>query len=251
MEFGRLAPMNEVKKSLDRARELVRSRIEELGLDMAQVSRAIGRNHAYIQQYLKSGTPRELPEQTRYALAAILRVDGGDLISDVTRINPARPLAETGTNFPPNAHIASRVMLGADPKLRESVPVFVTARCGAEGGFEMNRTEPVEWRARTGKLAGVPGVYGVILDGDSMAPIHESGDLIYVSEILPPIVGRDVVIQLKPKADGDNPPAYLKRLVRRGATEVVCEQFNPKRTLTFKTNEILSIHRVLKLSEIV
>lgn len=243
--------MNEVNKSLDRARELVRSKIEELGLDMAQVSRAIRRNHAYIQQYLKSGTPRELPEVTRYALAQILGVEESDLISDLTRIKSSRPLIETGTNYPPNVSIGARVSLGVDPKLRESVPVFVTARCGAEGGFEMNRQEPVEWRARPGKLASAPGIYGVILDGDSMSPIHESGDLIYVSEVLPPLVGRDVVIQLRPKSDGDNPPAYLKRLIRRGATEVVCEQFNPKKTLTFKVADILSIHRVLKLSEIV
>lgn len=59
---------------MDRVRDLLRKRIAERGLDMAKVSRAIGRNHAYMQQYLSLGKPKELPEKVREALAGELEL---------------------------------------------------------------------------------------------------------------------------------------------------------------------------------
>lgn len=59
---------------MDRARDLIRKRIAEKGLDMAKVSKAIGRNHAYMQQYLNLGKPKELPERVREALASELGI---------------------------------------------------------------------------------------------------------------------------------------------------------------------------------
>jgi hypothetical protein len=37
-------------------------------LDMAEVSGKLGRNHAYMQQYLRRGVPRRLPEEVREGL---------------------------------------------------------------------------------------------------------------------------------------------------------------------------------------
>ncbi|WP_342657150.1 hypothetical protein NPJ82_09350 [Sphingomonas sp. NY01] len=42
---------------------------------MANLSRSIGRNDAYLQQYVARGTPRRLPEDERRKLAMILQVD--------------------------------------------------------------------------------------------------------------------------------------------------------------------------------
>lgn len=64
---------------LDAIRELVQRRIEELGLDYATVSRRLGKNHAYIQQYLKRNNPAKLPEEVREALADVLGVDEATL----------------------------------------------------------------------------------------------------------------------------------------------------------------------------
>ncbi len=64
---------------LDEIRELVQRRIEELGLDYATVSRGIGKNHAYIQQFLKRNNPAKLPEDVRHLLADILGVDEASL----------------------------------------------------------------------------------------------------------------------------------------------------------------------------
>lgn len=56
----------------------VRRRIVELaerqGLTLKQLSLKLGRNHAYIQQFVRRGSPRELSESTRIKLAAIFGV---------------------------------------------------------------------------------------------------------------------------------------------------------------------------------
>lgn len=59
---------NKVHKALEK---LMAAR----GVDMATVSRAIGKNHAYIQQYLTRGIPRELPFRTAEALAQYFNTD--------------------------------------------------------------------------------------------------------------------------------------------------------------------------------
>ncbi|MFL6862891.1 MAG: helix-turn-helix transcriptional regulator [Allosphingosinicella sp.] len=49
--------------------------IEARGEDYAGLSRLIGRNSAYIQQFIKRGTPRRLAEQDRRRLAAYFGVE--------------------------------------------------------------------------------------------------------------------------------------------------------------------------------
>ena len=44
-------------------------------ITLKQASRAIGRNNAYLQQFLHRGTPRRLPQDVRHRLAAFLDID--------------------------------------------------------------------------------------------------------------------------------------------------------------------------------
>lgn len=50
-------------------RELLRRLCEERGDDFASLSRLLGRNPAYVQQFIRRGTPRRLPEKERRLLA--------------------------------------------------------------------------------------------------------------------------------------------------------------------------------------
>ena len=56
-------------------RALLERLIGERGEDYAGLSRLIGRNPAYVQQYIKRGTPRRLAENDRRALARYFRID--------------------------------------------------------------------------------------------------------------------------------------------------------------------------------
>lgn len=51
------------------ARAVLQKLCQERGVDFASLSRLIGRNPAYIQQFIRRGTPRRLPEQERRILA--------------------------------------------------------------------------------------------------------------------------------------------------------------------------------------
>lgn len=54
--------------------------------DLAKVSRAIGKNHAYLQQFIRRGVPRTLPEAVRYALAEFLGVHHTELMDDAVAL---------------------------------------------------------------------------------------------------------------------------------------------------------------------
>ena len=62
----------EIRKKISRL-------IIERGLNYAQVSLAIGKNIAYLQQFIKNGSPRRLGEVERHKLAQILHVDEQEL----------------------------------------------------------------------------------------------------------------------------------------------------------------------------
>lgn len=53
--------------------------INERGLNYAKVSLSIGKNIAYIQQFIKNGSPRRLGEVERQKLARLLKVDEQEL----------------------------------------------------------------------------------------------------------------------------------------------------------------------------
>ncbi len=54
---------------IDDARATLQRLCAERGESLAGLSRLLGRNDAYIQQYLRKGTPRRLPERERQILA--------------------------------------------------------------------------------------------------------------------------------------------------------------------------------------
>ena len=69
----------------DPARLAVRAAVAAAGMTLKQASRALGRNDAYLQQYLYRGTPRRLPEPLRLRLAGITGADQADFLDQALR----------------------------------------------------------------------------------------------------------------------------------------------------------------------
>jgi len=63
----------------DEIRAKIARLIVEKGLNLAKVSLAIGKNVAYMQQYIRNGSPRRLGEVERHKLAKVLNVDEQEL----------------------------------------------------------------------------------------------------------------------------------------------------------------------------
>lgn len=82
-------------ENTEEIRKKIARLITERGLNYAQVSLSIGKNIAYIQQFIKNGSPRRLGEIERQKLAKILNVDEQELTdlplhisASATSVNP-------------------------------------------------------------------------------------------------------------------------------------------------------------------
>ena len=64
---------------LDPVRELIVLRLQQLDMNLARASKTVGKNSAYLQQFVRRGIPRVLPEDVREALAALLEVPPSSL----------------------------------------------------------------------------------------------------------------------------------------------------------------------------
>lgn len=142
---------DDVRATLDR---LIRDRRE----DYASISRLLGRNAAYVQQFIKRGTPRKLDEEDRRTLARYFGVSE----------------AELGGSAQPT------------PEALVRVPVLAVAASAGGGAFaDDERVEAAmkfdpAWLRR---LRLDPASLSVIhVTGDSMAPTLDDGDDILVDQ---------------------------------------------------------------------
>lgn len=118
---------------------------------------------------------------------------------------------------------------------------------GAHGSFILTRND-IDLVRCPPRLSAARGTYVLFIEGDSMLPRYEPGELIYVSPHRPARKGNDVLIVVR---DGHGEQtAYIKRLLKRCGKEVIAEQFNPPRKIRFPTASIEAIHLVLRTVDI-
>jgi hypothetical protein len=129
--------------------------IRERGEDMAGLSRLLGRNAAYLQQFIRRGTPRRLAEEDRLTLARYFGVD--------------------------EALLGGRPTPGAGLRPVPRLAVEASAGPGAIGDDEAARGQvgfDPRWLRR---IAGGSEHLSIIeVRGDSMAPTLVEGDEILV-----------------------------------------------------------------------
>ena len=227
-------------------RELIKERLAARRLSMKEASEAMGRNHAYLQQFLERGVPAILPEDAREALAPLLGVAPAELrektgakalnANDNARaFKPAAPRAD---------NIAHRSIRGGSDRL----PVLGAAEGGADGQAPWNG-DVVDYVPRPANLAGVPQAYAIYVYGTSMEPRYHPGELVYVHPNRPVKNGDYVLVQIRAKSEGDAPRALLKRQVKRSETKLVLEQFNPPKTFDVKLSDVVTVHKLVGSGE--
>lgn len=178
-------------------------------LDLKNLSLAVGRNHAYLQQYLMRGSPRELPEAARHALAPLLGISPDDLRS---------------TALPAGSGPAAELRAGGSLRADQAdLPVYASAEGG--GGALIITNEPIDFVRRPEPLVSVRDGYGCYVIGDSMSPAYEQGDLLLVHPGRPVRPGDDCVF-VRDQGDGSL-QGLVKRLLRITAEKWRVRQFNP------------------------
>ena len=133
-------------------------------------------------------------------------------------------------------------------QLAEKLKVLGMAECGADG-WSLWNGDVIDMVDRPASLAGVPSAYGVYVVGGSMEPRYYPGELVLIHPGKPVTLGAFVLVQRKPKQDGDPPLAVIKRLIKRTASKITLEQFNPAKSFDIRSDDIVSIHRVVGASE--
>jgi len=137
--------------------------LAERGIDYARISQVIGRNPAYIQQYIKRGSPRRLAEQDRARIAAYLGVSEAMLGGPVQRV--ATPARVRG----PGMILVPKLAIGASAGAGASVDAEAVE---GEVAFDP------KWLR---DLGADPRALSIIrVEGDSMAPTLDDGDDILV-----------------------------------------------------------------------
>lgn len=130
----------------------------ERGEDFASLSRLLGKNSAYIQQYLRRGTPKRLREEERRTLAAYFNI-------------PESMLGAPGEERLRSAMVA--IM---------RAPVRASAGAGSINGDESERPYfafDERWLKRM-TTATTDDLVIIRVEGDSMAPTLGDGDDILI-----------------------------------------------------------------------
>ncbi len=141
----------------DDARANLDRLIRERGENYGAISRLLGRNAAYIQQFVKRGTPRKLDEADRQLLARYFNVEES-LLGAVSAPGPGRDLCAV-----------PRLALGAS-----AGPGALDQDEVAAGALAFD----ARWLRA---LGGRPDMLSIIrVDGESMAPTLHDGDDIMV-----------------------------------------------------------------------
>lgn len=149
---------------MDKIRKRIKERIDDLDMTYAEVSRRIGRNHAYIQQFLKRGIPSELDPKIAKKLAFVLEIPEGELMDE---------------NIPTNS--GSQISLA---KGVIAVPEYDLAQLRNSDGIFALTPISSDWYFRRDLLEGM-GAHPektiiVRAEGDSMSSSIKPGEPLFV-----------------------------------------------------------------------
>jgi phage repressor protein C with HTH and peptisase S24 domain len=139
--------------------------IRESGHDYQRISRLIGRNAAYIQQYIKRGSPRRLEEGDRRRIAAYLGVPETMLGASTAMAAPLPKAPGRGLAM----LLVPQLAVGASAGAGASVDGEAV-----EAGFAFDP----RWLRRLG--ADTRALSIIAVEGDSMTPTLNDGDDIMV-----------------------------------------------------------------------
>jgi phage repressor protein C with HTH and peptisase S24 domain len=148
---------------MEDARTVLERLIRERREDCASLSRLLGRNPTYVQQFIRRGSPRRLAEQDRERLARYFGVPETWLGAQDDRRPAATPALLT-------------------------VPVLDTAASAGPGAVGEDRLSAAgmgfseAWLRKLRQRGGRDGLSVIRVRGDSMEPTLADGDEILVDE---------------------------------------------------------------------
>jgi SOS-response transcriptional repressor LexA len=224
---------------MDEMRKIILEAAQDRRIDLKELSTKLGKNHAYMHQFIHRGIPKKLHPDDRAIISGMLNIPesliGGPKQDATLHIFPL-------PNHQPNATITgSRVEIGPQ------IPLYGTVVGGVDGQFELNGNLLDRVKAPA-SLYGVRNAYAVRVAGDSMEPRYEDGETVFVDPNRRPTRNDYVVAQVRGDEAGA-PLAYIKKFVRWNSERLVLAQFNPTKELEFDGRLVVSVHYILRSGE--
>lgn len=185
---------------MDSVRRKLVNAIGEKGLTLKEVSLRIGRNHAYLHQFVERNIPAALKENDRVKLSELLGLNEADLGAPTRQPSRVSEPSNITSIAEYQVHVsAGGGALVSEENKRRNWP-FATDYLKSELGLERSRLAIVEVR------------------GDSMEPTLSSGDRVLVNmsdrQVSQPGIfiiydGDGTVIKRVEKIPGSKPPKIV------------------------------------------
>lgn len=221
-------------------KDRIRQRLDELGLSVRGAALKGGGTASMIRNVLTGGTTNPRGD-TLTKIARGLEVSEQWLLTGV-EADPQSAEPAPGR--------AGEVRLAAVPipsasQLPRDVPVMGTV-AGSEigkGSFQIT-PDVIDYVRRPFALMGAKDVYALYVEGESMIPRFEPGDLVFVHPHRKAKPGDYVVVQ-EPDSNNGEPRGFIKRLVAITTKLIRTEQFNPKSNIDFVIRPGTTVHKVM------
>ncbi len=202
----------------------------------------------YETLYKRDNLPLEVARQLADALAGRGEppIDKNEVLAlAFDEAYPLTPASANASRAPDSPNLPLR---GSMPR---DVPVFGTAQAGPDGSFWLNMQQgAIDYVRRPPGLMSNQRAFAVYVEGDSMVPWKEPGALLFANPNRPPSPGCYVVLEFLSGDPGRPAAAMVKRLVRRSASAIELEQYNPPKTFKIDAEKVVAIYRVMEVEEI-
>jgi phage repressor protein C with HTH and peptisase S24 domain len=221
--------MNESKSPRQKARQEAKeltwsTQVERLeqamaaaGTNPTRLAKDAGQTITYFRDFVL-GRKKSIDAAVYARAAEILRADLAWLsASDSGRAPERRPEPEPSNQM---------------------LPLLGLATGGADGRLIFSG-EALDELARPPQLMKVKNAYAVAISGESMEPRYRPGEIVYVNPSRPARRGDDVVVQVMQSGELSG---FVKEFISRDDNKLVVRQFNPKKTLTFRANDVQDVH---------
>lgn len=225
--------------------ERIRQAIENKGLTLEAAAKLAKLDRGYFQKLFEreNANPRA---DTLSKIANVLDVSEAWLM---TGVEP-RPLTPTQTSPIINLNSGLAPAPSFHPQdLPMDVEVLGTA-AGSHGRGAFQLTGDVIDRVRRPPaLFGATGVFALYVEGYSMAPQYNPGDLVYLNPNRPPRPGDIVVVQSQ-HHEHDGTEATIGIFMRQNEKSVVIKKHNPEATVEITRNKATKLFRVYTTNEL-
>jgi phage repressor protein C with HTH and peptisase S24 domain len=222
---------------MDAVRKIIFETAQEKGVSLKDISLKLGKNHAYMHQFIHQNTPKRLHADDRSTISQLLEIPEIEL--GAPSAQPNKGVLQT--------HPANATILSQKPEVGPAIPLYGTVVGGVNGQFELNGNLLDRVNAPV-SLYGVKNAYAVRVSGESMEPRYEDGETVFVNPERRPTRNDYVVAQIREEENGP-PLAFIKKFVRWNSERLVLWQFNPEKELEFDSRLVESVHYILKSGE--